>query len=352
MAHVPECLKSLQNQTRQDFETVIVDDGSTEDIQSIVEPLGHESLDIKYVRHPLNLGALRARLTGADNASGDYVGFLDSDDTACPDFVEQLLGTAEKTGADIVGSSRFEKAKNVHFAIAGADAILKAYADKTICNWNVWTKLYRRSLVLSQDELRGIAEAEKIRNAEDLMFNVFCALKDPAYVHIPNILVQYNSVRKGSSTNPISSKTIRESVHDSMRAYEIMSEAASDFGDSVQTIIEKSAKFTYEKLLVPGDEEDFAWACSRIDRSPVGSLVMSAMFERSNELRFKYSDQKDQVAKLKERLALSRRDSTQVKQRLKDVREQFREARERRQKLRPILGDLWRWCRAVLTARS
>jgi glycosyltransferase involved in cell wall biosynthesis len=344
-AYLGKCLESLVNQTRQDFEVIVVDDCSPGDAEPIVDTF-RRHLAIKYVRHSSNLGLLSTRFTGPDHASGDYIGFLDSDDTAHPRFVELLLSAAEATRADIVGSGRTPK--QAFPPLQGTEALIEAYADSRL-GWSVWSKFYRKKLVLSLVELRRISYAENIVNAEDLAFNIFCALKGPSYSHVAEVLVHYNHDRVGSISNPKSSEERRRSFQTSLRVYEIISEVAADYTGHIETIISNSAKYGYQSLMIPGDEQDFAWALSCLRRSPVGALVMSTLLEHADELRTKCYDQLTQsitksehaIAKLEHKLATERDKSAQLKHKL-----------DRRNQLRPILGDLWRWSRLAAKKQS
>ena len=331
--YLPKCFESLCNQTRKDFNILVVDDNSNGPTGPVVESFRGAGLAIKHVRHEQNRGVFRARMTGFHQAEGDYIGFLDPDDRACPKFVERLLGTAEKTGADIVGCSRPAPVKTSTFTVEGAEALLKAYADRKICNYNVWTKFYRRGFVSDLGELKQLASARNFCNSEDLLINVLCALEHPTYSHIPDILVEYNEGRAGSLTNPTSSKTIRRSFSNAVLVYEIVHEVASCFRESIEEIVVRSAAYNYRKLLLVGDEEDMAWACEHLTKSRIGALLMSAMLQEAHRLKFDYAKQRKQILDLRARLATER--------------ERAALARQRRERLRPIVGDLYRWGRSI-----
>ena len=82
-------VKSVQNQSYQELEILIVDDASTDDTQEAVYALNDSR--IKYFRHEKNLFAGAARNTGMDAAQGEYIAFLDSDDTWYPDKLSRQL---------------------------------------------------------------------------------------------------------------------------------------------------------------------------------------------------------------------------------------------------------------------
>ncbi len=82
-------LKSLQNQSYQNLEIIIVDDCSTDATAEAVKRLGDDR--IVYIKHKVNKGGAEARNTGIQHATGDYIGFLDSDDEWLPDKTKRQL---------------------------------------------------------------------------------------------------------------------------------------------------------------------------------------------------------------------------------------------------------------------
>jgi len=97
--YLDECLQSLARQTVDDFEAVMVDDGSTDSSAAIAERFERRDRRFRLLRQP-NGGLSRARNAGIDAATGKYLAFLDSDDVLPPDAYELLLGAVERTGSD------------------------------------------------------------------------------------------------------------------------------------------------------------------------------------------------------------------------------------------------------------
>ncbi|HYB59511.1 MAG TPA: glycosyltransferase family 2 protein [Candidatus Acidoferrales bacterium] len=102
---------SALNQTYRDFEILIVDDGSTDETFDVVKPF-LQFPRVRYVRHDMNKGSQAARNTGIKNARGDYIAFLDSDDTWIPNKTELQLEAIKKRGADYVVLSGIWKIEN------------------------------------------------------------------------------------------------------------------------------------------------------------------------------------------------------------------------------------------------
>lgn len=91
--YVKACLQSVFNQTYQDIEVLLVNDCGTDNSMDIVTNLikGYDGkFDIKVLHHPQNKGLSAARNTGIKAASGEYIYFLDSDDTIPHDGINNL----------------------------------------------------------------------------------------------------------------------------------------------------------------------------------------------------------------------------------------------------------------------
>jgi len=97
---IGRAIKSVLNQTYQDFEIIVVDDGSTDNTQEIVK--GFRDKRIRYIRHKKNTGAAAARNSGISASFGKYIGFQDSDDKWLPEKLEKQIkvmdGSLSKIG--------------------------------------------------------------------------------------------------------------------------------------------------------------------------------------------------------------------------------------------------------------
>lgn len=99
--YLHECVDSVLNQTYQNFEVILVDDGSTDSSGQICDEYVEKDERITVI-HQKNGGLSVARNTGLSEANGEYVYFLDSDDYIAENTFESLLVIAEKDNSDIV----------------------------------------------------------------------------------------------------------------------------------------------------------------------------------------------------------------------------------------------------------
>lgn len=104
--YIEECVRSIIAQSYKDIEIILVDDcgndNSVQIAENILNDEAHGKFSFVVLHHEKNRGLSAARNTGVEVASGDYVYFMDSDDTITPDCIEKLVYRAESTGADIV----------------------------------------------------------------------------------------------------------------------------------------------------------------------------------------------------------------------------------------------------------
>lgn len=157
--YIRKCLKSVLNQTFQDFEIIIIDDGSTDKSGIICDDFARHYGNIKVV-HKRNGGVSSSRNKGLEESTGDMIVFVDSDDWIDKFYLEILYQMMLETQADLVISSAINvlEGKRVAARISGdkdalkAEIISKCEAYKRIflCEHNVsvvaWAKMYRRRI--------------------------------------------------------------------------------------------------------------------------------------------------------------------------------------------------------------
>lgn len=94
------CLDSVLRQTYHSIEILAIDDGSTDSSGAILDEYARSDLRIKVI-HTENHGVGTARNIGLDEASGDYISFVDADDVVNPHYIERLVNVLLETNTDV-----------------------------------------------------------------------------------------------------------------------------------------------------------------------------------------------------------------------------------------------------------
>jgi glycosyltransferase involved in cell wall biosynthesis len=149
---IDRAIRSVLNQTYQDFELIIVDDGSMDDTEGTIKSFKDER--IRYIRHKKNKGEAAARNTGIKIAKGQYIAFQDSDDESFPQRLEKqikvLQSESSKVGIVYTSMYRFDKKGEKHHfvtpTIMPEDGLVYREAlDDQLLNIGIGTAVVRRS---------------------------------------------------------------------------------------------------------------------------------------------------------------------------------------------------------------
>lgn len=107
--YIGDCVDSVLNQKYDNFEIIIIDDGSTDGTGEFCDELCKTDSRIRVI-HKKNEGPSAARNVGVQSAKGSYISFVDSDDKVSPDYLRVLYENAVKFNADVsqCGFVRFE----------------------------------------------------------------------------------------------------------------------------------------------------------------------------------------------------------------------------------------------------
>lgn len=100
-AYLPRCIQSVLAQTYENWELILIDDGSTDGSLGVCEKFAEQDSRI-FVYHQENGGVARVRNFGIATHKGEYLTFLDSDDLLAPDTISDMLDVALSENADIV----------------------------------------------------------------------------------------------------------------------------------------------------------------------------------------------------------------------------------------------------------
>ena len=162
--YIDKCLSSLVNQTLNDIEIIIVNDGSIDNSEQIILKYKEKYPSKLVYLKKENGGLSDARNFGMPYAKGDYIAFLDSDDYVELDTYEKLYNRAIQTDADMVECDFYWEYsdKKIHDTSANYKDESDMYANARVVAWN---KLYKKDLIINS----GIKFPKGLRY-EDLEF--------------------------------------------------------------------------------------------------------------------------------------------------------------------------------------
>lgn len=172
---IGKCVESVLRQTLSQIEIICVDDFSTDDSLSILSTFTDPRL--KVIAFPENRGVSAARNAGLDEAAGEYVYFIDSDDWLDPDYLESMYFRARETGEDVVVNSNYieefpEQGKRALSSRFGFVEDEPGYYPSVLVQNKfppvVWARLFRKNF-LTENNVRF--PGPSVRNGtEDIFF--------------------------------------------------------------------------------------------------------------------------------------------------------------------------------------
>lgn len=228
--YLAECLDSICRQTYKNIEIICVNDGSPDNCAEILQNYAARDSRITVITQQ-NQGQSAARNNALLKASGEYITFIDSDDTIAPEMIEELYEHACETGADISGGNmqktneKGEPQNSLAFwRCLDSDGLVREkkqmppvfkaadiynYVFLTPCQ--PWGKLYRRSFLQEHNIsfVTGIIY-------EDIIYFLDIIAANPLISFIDKPFYKYR-VQPESTCNKISPKQL-----DILRVYEIL----------------------------------------------------------------------------------------------------------------------------------
>lgn len=211
--YLSRCLDSILSQTFEDFEVVLVDDGSSDSSLDICLDYAKKDTRVKVI-HTENQGAGLARNTGLDSMSpeSEFVAFVDADDWTYPELYEKMLAAfTDDVDISVCDFTMVSNDGNVDYKTfcAGINA------QESISNMlqdgyggNPWNKIIRKSLI----EKAGLRFREYV-TAQDFLFIAECFAVCRKAVNVSEPLYYYNMLNTGSITASIAKTERKEKAY-------------------------------------------------------------------------------------------------------------------------------------------
>lgn len=168
--YIDKCIKSIHNQTLDDIEIILINDGSTDKTGEICLEMSKKYKNLKYYQIE-NLGCSFARNYGITKAVGKYITFVDSDDWVDQEMYLDMYLKAEEESLDILicGYKKVDSNNKILLEILPElKNRCKDYMSSKLDYFNSpWNKIYKTSLIKNNN----IKFLEKCHMGEDMLFN-------------------------------------------------------------------------------------------------------------------------------------------------------------------------------------
>ena len=270
-----EAIDSVLIQSSPHWELIIVDDCSSDGSLQLANEYSQKDDRIKVLSNSVNMGPSVARNKGIDIAKGDYIGFLDSDDTLHQDFVKKMMEVATLYHADVVWCQYVSLAdkndvglsiKNAVPAntVLSAEQAIRLFFKDTHGVGSLWNKIYSSSFFSLPNGLR--LNPQRIR-AEDWELNLFVFKILTKMVVIDDFLYNYyhqdknsimSSFRKEDYEQMWRSIYLLEAVNKEMNLGKSFKDIINIKGDMFIEFIYRGVKcMTYKELVEIFRQERF-----------------------------------------------------------------------------------------------
>lgn len=157
------CIDSILAQTYENFELILIDDGSPDNCGKICDEYAQKDERIKVV-HQKNAGASAARNQGIETATGKWIAFVDADDLIQSNYLEYMI--SEGNNADLIISSNLFIQQKQSILYKRRQDIFKYISLVQYSNGFLWSKLFKRHIIVEN----GLKMDPHIRFMEDNLF--------------------------------------------------------------------------------------------------------------------------------------------------------------------------------------
>ena len=240
--YIKYALDSCVNQSYNDIEIIVIDDGSTDKTSEIVKQYQEKHNNLLLIEQE-NAGVSCARNKGLENASGEWICFLDADDELFTDAVESLLVISRMHNADIVVGNHItisnRKKENMvehsnKIVIWENNEGLEKYLVDAPELYSACGKLYSSAII---KEIR-FAEGHKVH--EDSFFNFLCCLKKPKIAITGNVYYKVFLSENSASRSFFTNQKYNDILYFTEEKSRIIKEKFPEYLDKLYNVIIKS----------------------------------------------------------------------------------------------------------------
>lgn len=265
--YLKRCIESLLSQNYKIYELIIVDDGSTDGTAEIADKFA-EKYDFIKVIHKRNAGLGMARNTGIDNATGEYLLFLDSDDYFNSDLIMHFVEAAKENYADalISGYEKVDESGQITGRLQYAEAyyqheeIQREFLPRMLgslpsisdsISMGATNVLYNAEIIRKY-KIRFVSEREYI--SEDIVFNILFYLK------AKNVyLLSHTDYKYQTTINSLTTKYREDRLELSKNLYKCVTNIVDKNNMSSEYILRfQKSMFNYVRMCLAQEKHDIS----------------------------------------------------------------------------------------------
>lgn len=212
--YLDRCVESILNQTYANLEIILVDDESPDNCPAMCDEWAKKDERIK-VLHIKNNGVANARNKGLETATGEYIGFVDSDDFIEPEMYASLLDGILKKSCDIAVCDfqlDLQDKGNANARVISSDEAMKSIVMGEYKFGVLWNKLYKKSVTKN-------VKMPMLVCCEDLVYNYFVFKNASLIAESDRKLYHYMQ-----NTSGVTKSGFNEGSFDAVRSKEILLE--------------------------------------------------------------------------------------------------------------------------------
>lgn len=190
--YIERCLNTVINQTLKNIEIIIVNDGSFDGTKRIIDNYCKRDKRIMIINKH-NEGLYKARLDGIKYSSGEYIGFVDSDDKVELEMFEKMYQVASKGNYDVVNCNYYIEDENgkcsinnfTQLELHSKDEILYNYFSKHLIKEMMWSKIIKKEVFNDYEYIKNISTAEDYLIFSKILINIksLYNLNEPLYYY-------------------------------------------------------------------------------------------------------------------------------------------------------------------------
>lgn len=199
-------LESLLKQTYQDFEVLMINDGSTDETGKVALAFTEKDVRFQYLEQE-NKGVSAARNLGIAHSEGEYIAFFDADDHVDPKYLEIMLKPYEQNSQIHLVACGYYKGKQkfeLTEQITNSEWVVSDMLTPNSIRGYLWNKLFLRQIIIEN----GLKMNEEIHFGEDLLFCFSYLMHTDSVSYLSSSLYHYNPNNDSITNFKFTSKTV------------------------------------------------------------------------------------------------------------------------------------------------